>query len=135
MENEQEAPVPKMDAADLWREEVFTDHKVGSIRRLTPVKADGTDDAARKPIFIGEASLLTPAGSLPLTFEIPADTLAQAVEAYGEQVQKAFNEAMEELKEMRRRASSSLVLPTGGAPGMPPGGLGGPGGLAGKLKL
>lgn len=134
MLDNKKAPSPKMDAADLWREEVFTDRKVGTVRRLTPVKPDGSMDPARQVHFVGEASLMTPAGSLPLSFEIPAQTLEQAVTAYGDEVERAFAEAMEELKEMRRRASSSLVLPTAGA-GLPPGALGGPGGLAAKLKL
>jgi hypothetical protein len=125
---------PKMDAADLWKEETFTDRKVGTIRRLTPVKADGSVDAMRKPLFIGEASLLTPAGSLPLNFEIPAESLEKAVAGYAEAVQLAFQDAMEELQEMRRRASSGLVVP-------PPGGAAGLQGLGGglppgsKLKL
>ena len=123
----------KMDAADLWNEEVFTDRKVGTIRRLTPVKADGSKDAARKPLFIGEASLLTPAGTLPLSFEIPAESLERAVAGYADAVQLAFQDAMEELAEMRRRASSGLVVP-------PPGGASGlsslGGGLPpGKLKM
>lgn len=132
--SEQEAP--KMDASDLWREETFSDRKVGTIRRLTPVKSDGSVDPSRKPSFVGEASLMTPAGSLPLNFEIPASDLAGAVVAYGDTLQKAFAEAMEELKEMRRRASSQIVIPQGGGAGLG-GGLGGPrlppG--PGKLKL
>lgn len=143
MSPENDPQNPKMDAADLWTEEVFTDRKVGTIRRLTPVKADGSPDSGRKSLFLGEASLLTPAGSLPLSFEIPADTLAAAVEAYGPAVQKAFAETMEELKELRRKAATSIVLPQGGA-GLPgAGGLGGAPGLGGlggglppgKLKL
>src|SRR5687767_10595996 len=116
---------PKMDAADLWREDMFTDRKVGVIRRLTPVKPDGSEDSARKVVFVGEASLMTPGGALPLTFEIPAGDLSAAVAAYGPALEKALNEAMEELKELRRRASSQIVLPQGG---LPPGGLAGPGG-------
>lgn len=124
----------KMDAADLWKEEVFTDRKVGTIRRLSPVKADGSPDSLRKLMFVGEASLLTPAGSLPLSFEIPAETLEKAVAGYADAVQLAFQDAMAELEEMRRRAATSLVLPPAGAGGLA--GLGGglpPG--AGKLKL
>ncbi len=137
MSPEAENPSPKMDAADLWREEIFTDRKVGTIRRLTPVKADGAPDMGRKTVFLGEASLMTSAGSLPLTFEIPADTLEKAVAAYGDAVQQAFQEAMEELKELRRRAASQIVIPQGGASGLSGGGLSGPGGLppGGKLKL
>ena len=130
---EQNESSPEMDASDLWREDVFTDRKIGTIRRLTPVKPDGSPDSARKTSFVGEASLETPAGALPLNFEIPAETLEQAVAGYGAAVQKAFEEAMAAVQEMRRRASSSLVLPTGGAPGL----SGGPGlgaGL-GKIKL
>ena len=124
---------PQMDSADLWREDVFTDRKIGTIRRLTPVKPDGSSDPARKVVFVGEASLDTPAGALPLNFEIPGETLEQAAAAYGDAVQKAFTEAMEALKEMRRRASSSLVLPGGG--GLPGAGLGPGLGGPGKIKL
>ena len=122
-----------MDSSDLWREDVFTDRKIGTIRRLTPVKPDGSPDAARKTIFVGEASLDTPAGALPLNFEIPAETLDRAVAGYSEAAKKAFEEAMEALQEMRRRASSSLVLPGGGAAGL--GGVPGLGSGPGKIKL
>ena len=136
MNLEQNASTPKMDAADLWREEVFTDRKVGTIRRLIPVKADGSVDPSRKTVFAGDTQILTSAGALPLNFEIDADSLDKAVARYGEAVGRAFNEAMEEIKELRRRASSSIIIPEGGAAGLtganlnlgnPPGG--------GKLKL
>ncbi len=122
--------MPQMNAGDLWLEEMFTDRAVGVIRRLTPVKADGAPDPSRKVAFVGESSLMTPAGSLPINFEIPAENLTQAVAAYGDTLQKAVAETMEELKEMRRKASSSLVLP--GAGGLPGGGLPP---VPGKLKL
>lgn len=131
MSPEQSPESPKMNPNDLWREEVFTDRAVGTIRRLTPVKADGSADPSRKVAFIGEASLMTQAGTLPLNFEIEADTLDKAVALYGPSVEKAFHEAMEELKELRRRASSQIVIPQGGLP--PTGGPGNPG--LGKLKL
>lgn len=118
MNPEEKALNPVMDAANLWREEVFTDQKVGTIRRLLPVKADGSPDASRKPFFTGEAQILTPAGALPLNFEIPADTLESAVSAYSAAVARAFEETMEELKEMRRKSASSLVVPGAGAAGL-----------------
>ncbi len=126
----------KMDEKDLWKEEVFTDRKVGTIRRLSPVKADGTADASRKTIFVGEAQLMTPAGALPLSFEISGDTLDAAVAGYAPAVQLAFTETMEELKELRRKAQTSIVTPQ--SPGGLGAGLFGPGGGAippGKLKL
>lgn len=130
MDSEDKGVNPTMDPKDLWREEVFTDRKVGTIRRLSPVKADGSPDASRKPVFTGEAQILTPAGALPLNFEIPGETLDAAVAGYGAAVEIAFRETMEELKEMRRKAASSIVIPQGGGLsglGPPPGG--------GKLKL
>lgn len=136
---EEKAHDPKMDPNDLWKEEVFTDRKIGTIRRMTPIKTDGSVDAGRKVTFVGEASLLTPAGSLPLSFEIEASDLSGAVAGFGDAVHQAFNDAMEELKDLRRRQSSGLVLPGQGGAGLPPGGLGGlpPGALppGGKLKL
>lgn len=122
--------IPKMDPGALWKEELFTDRKVGAIRRMTPIKVDGTLDATRKMTFVGEASLMTPAGSLPLSFEIPAEDLGAAVAGYGMALEQALSEAMEELKELRRKAASQIVAPHAGIPGgLPPGGLGG------KLKL
>ncbi|MCX5795920.1 MAG: hypothetical protein NTY77_10530 [Elusimicrobia bacterium] len=130
---------PKMDPNALYREEVFTDHQAGTIRRLSPVKSDGAADAVRRTIYIGEAQLLTSAGALPLSFEIEAQSLGDAAQKYGEGVKQAYEDALEEFQELRRRASSGLVLPGAGAAGLeglgggglPPGGL--PGG--GKLKL
>lgn len=107
--NENEAP--KMDPKDLWKEEAFTDRKVGAIRRLTPVNPDGTTDLSRKAVFIGEAALMTPAGSIPLNFEIPAADLGAAVAGYGPALQKAYADALEELNEMRRKQASRIVVP------------------------
>lgn len=122
---------PKMNADSLWREELFTDREVGTIRRMTPVKSDGSTDLSRKAVFVGEATLMTPAGSLPLSFEIPAADLAQAVAGYSDSLEKAYQETLAELQELRRRANSQIVIPQGGLPsgGLPPA----PG--SSKLKL
>ncbi len=37
----------KVDAANLYKEEVFSDLRVATIRRLTPVRADGSTDESR----------------------------------------------------------------------------------------
>lgn len=122
--------VPKMNINSLWREEVFTDREVGVIRKMTPVSPDGSADLTRKAVFVGEATLMTPAGSLPLTFEIPAADLSQAVAGYGDALEKAYQHTLTELRELQRRASSQIVIPQGG---MPPGGL--PPAPGSKLKL
>ena len=46
-----------MDPATLYREDVFTDRKIGVIRRLTPVKTDGSDDPGRLTLYAGETQI------------------------------------------------------------------------------
>jgi hypothetical protein len=121
----------RMDPAALYREEIFTDRKVGTIRRLIPVKSDGAADPARSTHYIGEAQMLTAVGALPLSFEIEAQSLDEAVARYGDAAKQAFERALQELQELRRQAASSIVIPQTGAGGLPPGAL--PGG--GKIKL
>ena len=55
----------KVDRQNLYKEESFTDLKVCTIRRLSPVKPDGSQDKTRKTIFVGTTNLITPQGSLP----------------------------------------------------------------------
>ena len=131
---------PTMDASSLYREEVYTDRKVGSIRVLTPVGADRSPDLGRKVIYIGEVELLTTAGALPLSFEIDAQSLAEAVARYADGAKQAFERAVQELQDLRRQASS-LIVPASGIGGLGPGGSPGSGGLpgggfpGGRIKL
>lgn len=131
-------PEPTMNADELYREEVITDRRVGTIRVLTPVTPDGSRDLARAVLFVGEAQMYTNMGTLPLSFEINADNLAQAVAGYAPAAKEAVERMVQELEDYRRQAASSIVIPRGGAPGMGgPGGLGGlgPGGMPGGGKI
>ena len=119
-----------MDAASLYREEIYTDRKIGTLRVLVPVTSSGAADPSRPPVYQGEAQLMTNMGPLPISFDIEAKDLAEAVANYAEATKSGVERAMRELQEMRRQASSSLVIPQGGA-GLPPGGLGG----GGKIQL
>jgi hypothetical protein len=47
MAQEQQLPEIKLDVTQLYREEIFTDRKAGTLRRLVHVLADGNTDAAR----------------------------------------------------------------------------------------
>lgn len=108
----------RMDVADLYREEIFTDRKVGTLRVLQPVTGAGAPDPARATIYQGEAQLMTSMGPLPISFDIDADNLADAVERYGEAAKAGVERAMRELQQMRREAQSSIVIPETGA--LPP---------------
>jgi hypothetical protein len=125
----QRAGNPTMDAASLYREEIFTDRAVGTLRVLNPVTPEGVPDRSRPTIYTGEAQLMTNMGPLPISFEVPATNLAEAVAKYAEAAKEGVAQAMREIAEMRRQQSSSIVIPQAGA--LPPGGpMGG-----GKIQL
>jgi hypothetical protein len=108
-----------MDSAQVYREETFTDRKVGTIRRLTPVSADGADDDKRPVIFVGQAQVMTPMGAVPISFELEATTLSAAIEKFGAAAEQAVHQTMRELQEMRREQASSLVIPDGAGASLP----------------
>jgi hypothetical protein len=118
-----------MNAQEMYREETYTDNAVGTIRRLTPVNANGEPDNTRMPHYIGSTQVMTNAGPLPLSFEIEASSFAAAIAGFGAGAKAAFERTMEELREMQRQQASSIVVPGaaggGGFAGGRPGGMGG----------
>ena len=119
----------KVDPNSLYLEEVFTDRRVGTIRRLTPVTKDGTRDSAKAVLYIGETQVLTPAGALPIGFEIGAGSLEEAADKFGQLAKEAIERTVKELQELRRQAASQIVVPQGPLP--PMGGAGG----GGKIQM
>jgi hypothetical protein len=124
---------PKMDATSLYREDVITDRRVGTIRVMTPIKTDGSTDLGRPVLYVGEAQLLTQAGLLPLVFEIDATSLADAIEKFSAGATAAIERTRRELMELQREAASQIVVPPTLPPGFDP--KGGPGGLPGGGKI
>jgi len=126
MAAEQQLPEIKLDPTQLYREEIFTDRKAGTLRRLVPVKSDGSDDSSRPVLYSGQTQLLTPAGVLPLAFELEASSLEDACNKFPDAVKVAIEQAIDEAREMRREAASRIVVPDvgGGAIGPGPGGGG-----------
>ncbi len=123
----------RMDPASLYREEIFTDRRMGTIRMLTPVTSDGSADSSRQVVYLGEAQILTPVGALPLTFEIEADSLGAAAEAFAAAASVAVERALHELQDLRREAASPIIIPDR----MMPPGITGPGGQRppGKIQF
>ena len=115
-------PDIQVDREGLYREEVFTDRKAGTIRRLVPVSADGAPDATRAVLYSGQTQLLTPGGVLPLSFEIEAATLPEALTRFPGAVHAALEQAIEEAREYRREASSRIVVPDVAGGALPGGG-------------
>ncbi len=124
----------RMNAGDLYREDAYTDRRIGVIRQLTPVTIDGTPDPSRPVVFTGQAQIMTAAGVLPISFEIDARTLAEAVEKFGAAAQVAVEETAREIQELRRQAASQLVIPEPGAASVILGAGGLPPGAGGKIR-
>jgi hypothetical protein len=117
MASQPDLPEVKLDPASLYQEEIFTDRRAGTLRRLTPIKADGSPDPSRTVLFSGQTQLLTPAGVLPLGFEIEAETLQEALDKFPEGVKIALEQAR-------------IVVPDVGGANVGPGPAGG-----GKIKF
>jgi hypothetical protein len=82
-------------------------------------------------LYVGETQVLTPAGALPIAFEIGAGSLEEAAEKFGQLAKEAIERTVKELQELRRQAASSIVIPQGGIPPIPPGGATG----GGKIQM
>jgi len=131
MAAQNDLPDVRLDPAAMYREEIFTDRRAGTIRRLTPVTVDGANDTSRSTLFSGQTQLLTPAGVLPLVFEIEAATLEEALQKFPDGVKVALEQAIDEAREMRREAASRIVVPEVGAGAIGPA----PGQGGGKIKF
>jgi len=115
MTEEQENAIEfKMDRSNLYREESFTDLKSGTIKRLTPVKSDGSEDKSRKTMFVGHTSILTPNGPLPIQNAIPAKDLQQAIKKFPEVMEQAMDQLIEEVKKYQERERSRIQKPASG---------------------
>jgi len=101
-----------IDRSNLYLEETFTDLKAGTVKRFTPVLPDGSVDKARKTLFLGQASIYTPHGPLPIQNAIPAKELAQAFKRFPEAMLQAMQQLMEEADNMRRQEQVSPLIQT-----------------------
>ncbi len=114
----------KVNAANLYREEVYSDLRVATIRRLVPVKADGSPDPGREPLFFGQAQMMTSGGPLPIEAPLDAKTLEEATDVFPDAIREAVGEVVEHMRELQRQAASRIVVPSGM-----------PGGPGGKIQL
>ncbi|MDR1520345.1 MAG: hypothetical protein LBU23_09435 [Planctomycetota bacterium] len=104
----------KIDTNNLYRQETYTDLGLGSIQCLLPITADGGPDAARQPIFMGSAQIMTPHGPIPVQCEIPAGNLRAACEAFPKAIEAAVNDLVREARQLERERQGGIVIPRGG---------------------
>ena len=100
-----------IDRSSLYLEESFTDLKAGTVKRLRPVRPDGSQDKTRKTVFVGHASILTPNGPLPIQNVIAAKELQQAIKKFPEAMQAAMEQLMEEVKKYQEQEQSQIQKP------------------------
>ena len=124
----QELPEIKIDAANLYQEQLITDRKSGMLRVMTPVTATGESDDSRPVLYTAQTQLMSQAGPLPISADIEADSLADAIQQFDAVINQAIQDTLKELEEMRRKAASQIVVPeSAGGTGMP--------GSGGKIQL
>ena len=104
----------KLDAKSLYREEVFTDLRVGTLKQLTPVTSDGSRDIGRTMAYVGETQLMSQVGPLPVQAPIEAANLQEAMERFPAAVQRAVEAMIAEVKELQRKEMSRIVVPGAG---------------------
>lgn len=104
-----------VDANNLYREESITDLKVASIRQLIPIKADGTVDADRKPVFYGHTQLMSPQGPVPIQAPLEADSLEGAMALFPKAMKVAMDQLLEKYKtmaeEQQQKEESRIIVP------------------------
>ena len=112
----------KVDTDNLYKEESITDSRAATIKHLIPINLDGTVDNSRTHRFIGDTTLMTQMGPIPVQFPLEADTLTEAFDLFPEGIKGAIERLNDRAKEMAREESSRIVVPgqgQGGTPGMP----------------
>jgi len=104
-----------VDKDNLYREEGYTDLKVASIRKLVPIKVDGSEDSARTPIFIGNTQLMSPEGPLPIQSALPANNFEEALAVFPDAMKEAMNKMIEEVRKMqsqqKQEEDSRIIVP------------------------
>ena len=93
----------EVDVSSLYREEVITDLRVASIRKLVPIRPDGTDDPDRPALFTGQTTLMSQAGPVPVQCQLEGETLEEAAAKFPEAIQQAVERLVDEAREIQRR--------------------------------
>ena len=116
-----------VDIDNLYREESITDLHAATIRQLVPIRVDGSEDPSRPRRFIGDTTLMTQMGPIPVQFPLEVETLAEACTQFPAGIKGAIERLNERAREMAREEASRIVVPGQESPiaGMRPGRPGG----------
>ncbi len=92
-----------VDTKNLYREEIISDLKVASIRKLIPVKIDGSSDESRTILFFGHSQLSSPQGPVPLQAPIVANTFEEAIKIFPAAMKKSFDAMVERVQKYQEQ--------------------------------
>ena len=107
----------QIDTKSLYREELITDLKVGSLQCLIPIHTDGTNDPSRPRKFVGQTQIMSQGGPLPIQAPIEANTIAEAIGKFPDAVKTSVEKLVNEAKEFQRQEASQIVIPGRDQPG------------------
>ena len=99
------------DLDNLHREDVFSDMRLATIRRLQPIRHDGRPDPSRPTTYIAETTILSQLGPIPVQAPIEADSLKDAFSKFPEAIKAAVERLSDRAQEMRREEASRIVVP------------------------
>ena len=122
----------RADLDNLHREDVFSDMRLATIRRLQPVRSDGSHDPSRPTTYIAETTVVSQLGPIPVQSPVEAGSLKEAFSKFPEAIKAAVDRLSERAQELRREEASRIVVP-GSMPSSLSGGGGRPGGGGGGL--
>ena len=106
-----------VDTNHLYREETITDLKIASIKVLTPINLDGSEDKSRTHIYVGHTQLMSPEGPLPLQASLEAHNLEEAMAVFPDAMRQALAEMVEKIKKIQQQQkikemdSSRIIIP------------------------
>lgn len=89
------------DKQNLYREEVFSDLKAATIRRLTPVNEDGEADSDRKTLYTAQTHVMTPNGALPISADIEAVSLGDAFDKFPDAIEQEVQRLRDEVQKQQ----------------------------------
>ena len=100
-----------VDANNLYREEVYTDLQVATIRCMQPIQSDGSPDLSRKVLYSAQTTLMSQAGPVPVQAPLDVATLEEAIARFPEAINAAVERLIEEAREIQRQEASRIVVP------------------------
>lgn len=104
----------QVDRYNLYREEAITDLKSATIRKLTPIHPDGSEDPTRNIIFMGHAELISPQGPVPIQADLSAASLEDAINALPAAMEKAAHQVRDEYHRMlQQQQAQDKVIKSG----------------------